>query len=449
MQIEAYRCLGISPKKTLELAQELYTGGFISYPRTSSQELPESIGYKKILSSLANNKDYKESANFLLNKKQLKPNNGKKTDPAHPAIYPTGIYPKAEEEYLRLYDLIVRRFLATFGEKAVRQTIKASIDVKNEIFITKGTTTIEKGWYPLYGKYVPFKEEELPQMKKDDIVDIEKINLLDKETTPPKRYTESSIIKELEKRNLGTKATRAAIIDTLFQRGYIDGKAIQATELGIRTSDALTKHCPTLVDEQLTRHFEEEMDQIREDKKTEAEVIDEVKKVVIDIIKDFKKNEKDIGKELSAANKETINVMTLIGKCPNCEEGQLTIRRGKFGQFISCNKYPNCKTIFSLPSGLTKPTKNICESCHLPKILIIKKKKQPQEVCINPKCPAKMEDYTKEQMKEMDNIENGRVERSCPTCKEGKLVVRKSIYCAFIGCNIYPKCRYTEKIDKK
>jgi DNA topoisomerase I len=444
LQIEAYRTLKISPKNTLSMAQDLYTGGYISYPRTSSQELPKSIGYNKILQGLA--KIYDE-ANILLNKKSLEPNNGKKTDPAHPAIYPTGIIPKLED--LRLYDLIVRRFLATFGDTAVRQTVKVSIDVSSEIFIAKGTTTIESGWHKLYGKYATFKEEELPKMSKGDKVLIDKIQKHDKETTPPKRYTESSIIKELEKRNLGTKSTRASIIDTLFQRGYIDGKAILATELGIRTSDTLTKHCEKIVDEALTRHFEEEMEQIREGSKKKEEVIEESKQVVIDIINIFKKEEKELGKKLVAANDETINVMTHIGKCPNCEDGLLSIRKGKFGKFIACDKYPECKTIYGIPQGIVKPTKNICETCKLPKVLIIKKRKKPQEVCINSKCPAKMEGHTKEQIKEMEHIENGKLEKPCPKCKDGKLVVRKSIYGAFLGCNKYPKCRHTEKYEKE
>ena len=445
LQIEAYKCLKISPKRTLEIAQDLYTGGYISYPRTSSQQLPESIGYNKILKGLS--KNYKDSVNFLLKKKALKPNNGKKTDPAHPAIYPTGISPKVDEEKLRLYDLIVRRFLATFGDSAVRQTIKAKIDVKGEIFIAKGTTTIERGWHTLYGKYAMFKEEELPAMKKGDSVKINKITKWDKETTPPNRYTESSIIKELEKKNLGTKSTRAQIIDTLFQRGYIDGKAIEATELGIRTSETLTKHCPRLVDEKLTRHFEEDMNLIRESKKTKEAVIEESKKVVRDIIERFKKDEKVVGKKLLAANRETINIMTHIGKCPNCKKGNLSIRRGRFGHFIACDKYPDCKTIFSLPSAMIKPTKNVCETCGLPKVLVIKKRKKPQELCINPKCSAKMQSHTKQQLKEIDEIENGKLEKPCPKCKEGKLVVRKSIYGAFLGCNKYPKCRFTEKIE--
>ncbi len=449
LQIEAHKCINISPKITLEIAQELYTGGYISYPRTSSQQLPPSIGYEKIMKKLAKSENYKESVDFLLKKKTLEPNNGKKTDPAHPAIYPTGAVPNMEDQRLKVYDLIVRRFLATFGDTAVRQTIKASIDVKGDIFIVKGTTTVEKGWHTLYGRYASFKEEELPAMEKGDDVDIDQITKWDKETTPPKRYTESSIIKELEKRSLGTKSTRAQIVDILFQRGYLDGKAIEATELGIRTSDTLTEHCSTLVDEKLTMHFEEEMDKIREGKKTGDEVIEEAKKVVSAIIADFSKNEKTIGKQLYSAHRETVNVMTHVGKCPVCKKGDLSIRRGKFGLFIACDKYPDCKTIFSLPSALVKPTKNICESCGYPKVLLIKKRKRPQEICINSKCPGKMEGYTPEQLKEMKDIEQGKLEKPCPKCKKGKLVVRKSIYGSFLGCNSYPKCRYTEKLEKE
>jgi DNA topoisomerase-1 len=121
LQIEAHRCLNISPKMTLDIAQDLYTGGYISYPRTSSQQLPPAIGYQKILKRLAKSANYRENVNFLLKKKELRPNNGKKTDPAHPAIYPTGIIPKLEEQKMRIYDLIARRFLATFGDDAVRK----------------------------------------------------------------------------------------------------------------------------------------------------------------------------------------------------------------------------------------------------------------------------------------------------------------------------------------
>ncbi len=443
LQVEAHRCLGISPKHTLEIAQDLYTSGFISYPRTSSQQLPKEIGYKKIITSLSKQSDYKSEAAFLLKKKALAPNNGKKTDPAHPAIYPTGVQPKKniKQESKKVYDLVVRRFLATFGDPAVRQTMKIEIDCNTELFTTSGTTTLEKGWHTLYGRYATFKEEEFPELNIGDIVDVKDIKMYDKETQPPKRYTEASIIKELEKRGLGTKATRASIIDTLFQRGYVDGRPIQATKLGIRTSDVLEKYSPTIIDEALTRHFEEEMENIREKKQTPESVLDEAKKAVTKIVNEFKKHEKKVGKELSSANIETRDELSTIGKCPVCKEGDLQIRKGKFGMFIACNKYPDCKTTFSLPANaLIRPAKKTCETCGYPMVISIRKGKRPQELCINMDCPAK--DFTPEIKQKIKDLEKN--PQKCPRCQEGDLVVRRSLYGPFVACSRYPKCRYTE-----
>ncbi|MGM5485452.1 MAG: DNA topoisomerase I, partial [Nanobdellota archaeon] len=117
LQTESYKCLGISPKETLQIAQELYTSGVISYPRTSSQKLSEKLGFRNILKALSKDEKYKKLADKLMGGK-LKPNNGKKDDPAHPAIYPTGALAKVEGKRFKVYDLIVRRFMATFGEPA-------------------------------------------------------------------------------------------------------------------------------------------------------------------------------------------------------------------------------------------------------------------------------------------------------------------------------------------
>src|SRR3989344_1729764 len=235
LQVEAYRCLGIQPKETLEIAQELYTSGLISYPRTSSQQLPPPIGYNKILKELAKQKQHSDSAKKLLSKPKLTPNNGKKTDPAHPAVYPTGIAPgDLDEKGSKIYDLIVKRFFVRFAGPAKRETMTANIDCNGEIFIAKGTRTIEKGWHSFYAPYVQLEETELPNVKEGDKIKVDKIELFSKETQPPKRYTPASIIKDLEKRNLGTKATRSEIVDTLFQRGYVQGKAIEATNHRIK-----------------------------------------------------------------------------------------------------------------------------------------------------------------------------------------------------------------------
>ena len=448
LQIEAYRCHRISPKETLEIAQEIYTSGVISYPRTSSQQLTEKIGFKKIFASLSKQKQYSGLIKKLLLKKILKPNNGRKTDPAHPAIYPTGNIPNlSNEREQKIYDLIVKRFMATFAEHALRETMTIDVNCKDEIFIAKGTRTVEKGWHVFYEPYVKIEEEELPSVNKEDIVMVKKIKMHDKETQPPKRYTPASIIKELEKKNLGTKATRASIVDTLFQRGYVDGKAIGATNLGIKTVETLEKYAPKIVDEDLTRHFEEEMEQIMENKRKSDDVLDEAKEKIKEIISDFKKHEKEIGKNLLAANIETRDELSYLGKCIICKKGELHMRRGKYGNFVACNKYPKCKTTFSLPhNALIKPAKKECEVCKYPMVLAIKRGKRPQNFCLNKKCPSKHVEG--DAGKEAKEIAKGIVEKECPKCKEGKLILRGSIYGKFYGCSKYPKCKYTEKLGE-
>ncbi len=444
LQLEAHKTLGIAPKNTLEIAQSLYLDGLISYPRTSSQKLPPSIGYKKIITNISKNPDYKIEAEAILKKPVLHPHDGPKVDEAHPAIYPTGISKKLNDREARLYDLVVRRFLATFGDSAKRETMTIKINVNGEVFVTNGTRTVEKGWHLQYGRFTMLKDEELPKCEIGNEIKIKKIELLSKETAPPRRYTAASIIKELEKRNLGTKSTRAQIIDNLYQRGYVNEKSIEATELGIKTVDILTKYSPQILDDKLTRHFENEMEAIRKEKMTREKVIEEAKKVLTEILKDFKTKEKKIGAELLEANKGTISEMTSLGSCPECKEGTIQIRKGKFGAFAACNKYPECKTTFNLPkSAILKPLKKNCETCNYPMIQVFRKRQKPQELCINPKCPTKKPSV--EEAKEIKKIENLKVAKKCPKCGKD-LILRTSFYGKFFGCTGFPACRHTEKL---
>ncbi|MEM4336553.1 MAG: DNA topoisomerase I [Candidatus Woesearchaeota archaeon] len=393
LQTEAYSCFKISPKNTLVIAQNLYTEGLISYPRTSSQILPKEIGYSDIIKSLSSQDEYNNLCLQLLQKKKLEPNNGKKSDPAHPAIYPTGIAPKnLDVNEKKIYDLIVKRFLATFSDNAIRETLTIKIDINSEIFVAKGTTTIKKGWHIFYEPYVNLKEEILPNVKEGMEVKVKEIKIHDKLTQPPKRYTPASIIRELEKKNLGTKATRATIIDTLFNRGYIRGESIEATELGIRTVETLEKFCPKILDEELTRHFEVELEEIQENKKKPEQVLNEAMKVLTAILEDLKKKEKSIGEHLREAHNETKRAENIIGKCPVCNIGNLRIIKSKSSgkRFIACDKYPDCKTTFSIPQkGVVKKLKNLCADCGYPLVNVVIKGKRPWRLCINPECPAK------------------------------------------------------------
>ncbi|MBU1201286.1 MAG: DNA topoisomerase I [Nanoarchaeota archaeon] len=438
LQTEAYKNLGISPKQALSIAQNLYLAGVISYPRTSSQKLPPTIGYSKILSAIQSNNDYTIICSEILSKEKIYPRQGLKDDPAHPAIFPTGNQPKnPKSEEKKIYDLIVRRFLSAFGEPAKRMETIISIDVEKELFIAKGIITIEKGWYNYYGKYSKIEDKTLPEAKNNEIVRVKEIIKHKKETTPPRRFSPASIIKELEKRNLGTKSTRAQIIDTLYQRGFIKGNQLEATTMGIRIIETLSNHIPKIIDEELTRQIEEEMQLIRENKSTKEKVLQDVKKVLKEVLENFKKEEKEIGEELVLAQKETVEVESL-GSCPNCDDGQLLIKRGKFGRFIACNKYPDCKTTYNIPnSGFIEASKNICPACKVPSVFVKFKGRKKQEMCINTNCPTKKS--------ENEEVE----ERSCPECKKGTLKLRTSMYGKFYGCSNYPKCKHTEKINDK
>ncbi len=435
LQTEAYRCFGISPKITLSIAQDLYTAGFISYPRTSSQQLPPAIGYSRIIKDLSKQSKYKSFCEKLQEGK-LQPHNGTKTDLAHPAIFPTGIAPKElEPRSEKIYDLVVKRFLATFGNPASRETLTITIDVNGEFFVAKGSRTIVPGWHIFYEPYLKLEELELPAVKKDEKIKVKKIVLHEEETSPPKRFTPSSLIKELEKRGLGTKATRAEIIDTLYKRNYLKSEAIEATEFGIQTIEILEKYCPKIVDAELTRNFEIEMDEIREGKKKPVDILERAKDILKEILHEFKHKEKEIGKELKKTLTETKTAMITVGECPNCKKGMLQIRKGKFGRFIACENYPKCNHTYKLPvAGLVEVLTKTCVECKFPMIKMIRKAKRPQEVCINTACP------TKKPSKEFK-------EHTCPKCNVGTVILRTSVYGSFAACNKFPKCRYIEKLQ--
>ena len=400
LQLEAYRNFGINPKETLAIAQSLYVNGLISYPRTSSQQIPDSIDMKEIFTKMLDS-SYKNIVKELL-KTKLIPNNGKKTDPAHPAIIITGELPgKLQEREHKIYDLIAKRTFATYGEPAKRKSLNVEIDCNKEIFIAKGILTTYPGWHKYYAPYSELKEVELPELNKGDEILKPKVEMFEKETQPPRRYSPASLVKELESRHLGTKATRSNIIETLYDRQYITEQSIQATELGMKTVETLEKYAPEIVDEQLTRSFEEETEQIEEGKKTKEEIVEKNKKVLLKLLTSFKKHELEIGEALAEANKETRNELSIVGKCPKCKEGDLRIlynRRFK-SYFVACNKYPNCKTTFSMPKyALPKPG-DACKECTYPRLKMIRQGKRPYDFCINPECPSRkryLEEHAKE-----------------------------------------------------
>jgi len=391
LQIEAYRCFGTSPKQTLVIAQKLYTAALISYPRTSSQKLPPAIGYSKILKKLASQQRFTDEANLVLQGKLI-PTEGAKTDSAHPAIYPTGERPKSlPSDELMLYDLIVRRFLACFGKAGEREFTTVRFDIAGEPFILKGARTTKIEWQRLYFPYSKAKELELPTLKVGEVYS-EETKIEGKETQPPKRYTPASIIKELEKNNLGTKATRANIIDILYRRNYVEDQKIKVTKLGLAVVDTFAKYAPDILSAELTAKFEIAMDKIQDKSLSVDTVLNKAKAVLIKICAEFNAHKPEIGESLGKALQVTEDKQRMLMICPKCTAGTIRIIRSKATRkvFAACDGYPDCKTTYPLvQNALIKPTKNTCKECGTVILSIVRKGKRPFQMCIDPKCKTK------------------------------------------------------------
>ena len=435
LQTEAYRFFGYSPKRTSDIAQKLYTAGYISYPRTSSQKLPPQIGYKEILSSLANMKAYMKTANLILSFEKIIPKEGEKKDPAHPAVYPTKETPdpaKLRPEEKKLYDLIVKRFLAVFGEPSIRESTKVTFDIGGEEFSASGSKTIKANWMDFYKPYSKLEEVEFPKLEEKDSFDVSKVESVGKETQPPSRYSQGSIVRELEEHNLGTKATRANILQTLYNRGYIDGRSIRVTRLGMRVGEILAENVPELISEELTRDFETEMEKVEQGKAKKETVIKKAAEVIEKIAKDFQKNEKAIGENLEQTILKTQEEQSLLGPCLKCGEkhgGELKILYSPLSKkkFVGCTSYarcakcnftkkackcickicgkakgkcecpwkekvwmPLCENIYPLPGGaLIQKQDKVCEHCNTPIVRIIRRGLRPFNMCLDPKCKTK------------------------------------------------------------
>ncbi len=384
LQREAYAHIKLSPSQTLKTAQALYLDGVISYPRTSSQKIPNEIEPKKILKKLA--QKFEEVKHAI----KENPTEGEKSDPAHPSIYPTGEFKSLDGDEEKLYNLIVKRFIACFARDVGTKNKRIQFIADNgKKFSTSGMIIQEQGWLKVY----PIKMEESIIPTINGPVNVDSIRFDEKETQPPKRYTPASLVTILEKKNLGTKATRSAIVDTLFDRGYLDGKSIEATPLGVKLIESLEKFSPIIIDENLTQQVEEKTESIQYAKsgwlQKEDETVKRVEQLITDISKEFKAHELAIGKEILAGvvdHREQQKEQNTLMKCPRCNVNMLQIRYSKKSNryFVGCTGYPACTAVYSLPpNALIKKTEKVSER-NLPILMAIRKGRRPWEFEFDP-----------------------------------------------------------------
>lgn len=402
LQKESYRLFKYSPSYTLSIAESLYLKALISYPRTNSQILPSSINYRKILNELGKiSESYKRYVILLLDQNRLYPNNGVKNDPAHPAIYPTGLKPiNLNSAESKVYDLIVKRFFVTFGESAVFNKININILVDNTFsFYLEGQNIVSKGWLEFYDPFYYYNKKAIDYSNikiGDRLINIDIIKE-SKFTEPPNYFNYSSLLSKMEQEEIGTKSTRGNIIEILIKRNYVaintNNNVMRATDLGIYLIDFMEKNLPKIISTELTRTLERYLADI------EMGITDRIS-ILNDIIFDLIESMYNIQKLDPITNIEHQPVkkkeLLLIDSCPVCKKGKFQIIRSKKTKkrFISCSNYfsNGCTATAPIPQqGLIKNTNKTCTECNWPIINVFyPTKRYGKNFCININCPAKI-----------------------------------------------------------
>jgi DNA topoisomerase I len=387
LQSEAYRHFGYTPSRTLALAEKLYLEALISYPRTSSQKLPPDIGYNEILRGLANMSRYRSLASKLTSQTTLHPHQGLKEDPAHPAVYPTGESPKRTltQPEANLLDLIIKRFMAAFAEASLLESSKLTLKKAPHTFFLRGSRLLREGWIQFYRPYASDESQEVPSTKIGDRIHLTEIQFAQKFTEPPPRYNPSSLLRKMENENIGTKATRAEIIEILYRRGYIKNIRIEATPLALKIISLLNKYCPLIIDPSFTAKLEMSMDNIQSLQTTRNDILTETLDHLRPIMLDLINREDEIGSQLAEVVKsQRIASLTFDYLCPLCDSKLKIIRSRISGKrFIGCVGYENgCRFTLPLPQfGSLSITKRNCKVCGFQLVQARTRRRRPMVSC--------------------------------------------------------------------
>ena len=406
LQQEAGRRLSLSATRTMSLAQQLYEGvelgpagatGLITYHRTDSVSIAKSARLEAA-------KFIKETfgTNYLPDRPPVYKTKNSLAQEAHEAIRPTSVLrtpeslvPYLSELQLKIYRLIWERFVASQMVPGLVDVTKVRIECGPYFFDVEGKILKFDGYRKVSGG-TP-KDILLPPLAEKEQIIGQKFEINDKETEPPSRYTESTLIKTMEQLGIGRPSTYAPTISTLFSRDYVHQKkrTLFPTTLGIMTNDILVQNFSEVVNLDFTAQMEKELDEIAEGKEA-------WQKVLSDFYQPFEET-------VQKAEKNLFNQPVVSEeKCPKCG-GRLLLKNGRFGAFLSCERYPECDYGKNLVEKFSRGTR-----------------KEPTYAKASVGGPA------------AEVI----VSEKCPKCA-GQLIVRKSRYGQFLGCVNYPRCKYT------
>lgn len=424
---------GISPARTMRLAESLYMDGLISYPRVDNTVYPSSLDLKDCVRTISKVPQYAPTCKALLSQPKITATRGKQETTDHPPIYPTGAADpeKLQPAAWKLYNLIARRFLATLMGPATIEGTKVTFDVNGEPFQASGNVLANPGFRSIY-PYGLKKDDQLPELHEGDVCDVEKMDLLAKQTEPPARYSQGKLIQEMEKRGLGTKSTRASIIDTLYQRKYLKNDPCEPSQLGMAIIDALNTYAPRITTPEMTSELEDDMTKVAEGTDTQTQVVTHSRALLAGMMDGLIEHTED----LSEAIADAVTADAKIGVCPKCGRDLVVKTSAKTrGSFAGCMGWPDCDVTYPLPQGRIEALEGeaaVCPDCGAPRIKVQPFRQKAYETCINPACPTNRE----------PDVEVGVCHACAEAGRTGKLIAHKSERTGkrFIRCTNYDDC---------
>ncbi len=399
LQQEASRKLGFTAQRTMQVAQQLYESGLISYMRTDSVNLA-----REAVEEIRDFIGQRYGQDQIPKEPRIYKSKSKNAQEAHEAIRPTATHSEPEQlkktlnvDQSKLYTLIWKRTVACQMIEAIIDTVAIDLAVEDNLFRANGSSIAEPGFISVYQEDVDDKQRDeedaqkmLPRLQEKQMVPLEKIAGEQHFTEPPPRYTEATLVKALEECDIGRPSTYASIIATLKNREYVtlETKRFFPTDVGRIVNRFLTQYFQRYVDYGFTANLEDQLDDIARGDKTWVPVLEAFWKPFKQLVEETQQTVKR-----SDVTQEKLDEL-----CPNCGK-PLVIRLGKRGRFIGCSGYPECKY-----------TRNLGED---------KGTSAPEIVA----------------------------DRKCPNC-QSELVIKQGQYGKFIGCSRYPDCKFIEPLEK-
>jgi len=419
LQQEASRRLGFPSKKTMSVAQQLYEGvelagqgtmALVTYIRIDSVRVSEeAVAEARRLIGSTYGPKYVPSSPRRYANRNTSQDAHEAIRPAHFDLSPESVRASLSNDQFRLYRLVWERFLASQMPPAEFDVVTLDVAAGRQVFRAVGETPRFDGFLAAFGEKDVEKDEEsdeddgkerIPELVEGEPLDLSGILKEQKFTQPPARYTEATLIKALEEEGIGRPSTYAPTLSTILDRKYIekDKKFLLPTELGTKVTNYLLKNFEDIVDVKFTARMEGTLDTVEQGERGWVAVLDDFYPGFHKLVEKAKDGDGDKMPPV------------VVGKCPDCEDGQLQEKEGRFGKFIGCSNYPKCKHTEKILKSVTGPDGTTTTEPDVSK-----------------------------------GVPTG---EKCPECGEGDLILKDGSYGKFIACSRYPTCKYKKNVDQ-